>query len=145
MPNNLTDADVKKALEICTKAKCKKCQYITESKCNDLLMQDALDLINRLTAENSNLTSDLTSLQNDLTSAKAEVERLNAYYKDEFEKMAITYTVLLTKKTQEIKAEAYKEFAERIKANAYYNMAGDNIVFSHDVDDILKEMVGEKL
>jgi hypothetical protein len=70
----------------------------------------------------------------ELDKTKAEVERLQKE-NENFADIGKMYS--------EIKAEAYKEFAERLKANAYYNMAGDNIVFNHDVDNLLKELVGE--
>ena len=67
-------------------------------------LSNALDLINRLQAKNSNLISDLTSLQNDLTSAKAENERLKKGWKAD---------VILT---ANVKAEAVTEFAESLKS-----------------------------
>ena len=81
--NNLTDKEIKKALECCCNSQgCSKCDF--SPKCDGFTsVKLALDLINRLEIEieelkckNSNLTSYLTSLQKDLTSAKAEVERL---------------------------------------------------------------------
>ena len=79
MPNKLTDAEVKKALECCTTAQCLKCKlYDTgNANCVGTILINALDLINRYEEEKKILTkknSNLTSLQNNLTSAKAEVE-----------------------------------------------------------------------
>ena len=92
----MTDNDIVKALECCDGSfdRCEECPLDNVSqdklRCWEL-EKSALDLINR---------------------QQAEIERLKAYYKDEFERLTITYIQLLEKKTQEIKAEAYKEFAE---------------------------------
>ena len=140
MPNNLTDKEIKKALEICSKSTngcshskftCEDCYLNGQPMCSSVLLQDALDLINRqeqennelqlkiesynaeikeLKCKNSNLTSDLTSLQNDLTSLKAEVERL---MRDVF-----TYKIMWAKaesRETKAKAEAYKEFANNLE------------------------------
>ena len=133
----LTDNEIIKALEVCSKytgfKDCEKCPLnpICDANVIDAL---ALDLINRQKAEienlkekNSNLTSGLTSLQNDLTSARATI--------DSFTDIGKLYS--------EIKAEAYKEFAEKLKQNAYHNDANEYIVFDIEVDNLLKELVGE--
>ena len=83
MPDKLTDAEIKQALECCCNSQgCSKCDF--SKKCDGFTsVKLALKLINRLQAENSNLqeknsnlTSDLSSLQNDFSSLKAENERL---------------------------------------------------------------------
>ena len=87
MENKATDNEIKKALGYCTsvayRGVCKDCVYMkfkmTDQGCLTPMLKDVLDLINRLEAENSNLTSNLTSLQNDLISAKAENERLKEF------------------------------------------------------------------
>ena len=71
----MTDNEIIKALECCADGYCDtgNCPYshIDDiNECTSQMAQTALYLINRLTAENANLTSRLTSLQNDLTSAK---------------------------------------------------------------------------
>lgn len=46
---------------------------------------------------------------------------------------------------RKIKAEAYKEFAERLKSYLLLNKNGEMSVISFEnVDDLLKEMVGEE-
>ena len=94
--------------------------------------------INRQKAENSNLSSDLTSLKKDLTSAKAEIERLK-------EELAIPSSIKeedwfeALKTKEEIKAEAIKEFVERLCEDRVSN---DPVVIAVKAE--LKEMVGEK-
>lgn len=131
MPNKLTDAEVKKALESMTEFADMVNRSVLD--CVDVqTLKNALDLIKRLETKNSNLTSDLTSLQNDLTSAKAEVERLKRELNLVVENSLsarLPHCVLrgdrcaiLTedlagydKLIAEIKAEAYKEFADDIE------------------------------
>lgn len=44
---------------------------------------------------------------------------------------------------QKVKAEAYKEFAEDIKATKITHKNFGEIVFVEDIDNLLKEMIGE--
>jgi hypothetical protein len=59
----------------------------------------------------------------------------------------ISLMPLMTEENQkiraEIKAEAYKEFAERLEAKADDKLPYDNSVDVVDIDNLLKEMVGE--
>lgn len=75
MENKLTDNEIKKDLETAIKIGDAPIGEHWGCMISKLTAKEALDLINRLEAEKSNLTSNLTSLQNDLTSAKAEIER----------------------------------------------------------------------
>ena len=126
----LTDNEIKKALECCIKSRhfgeCfeNKCPLISEDGCKvgkETLYPYALDLINR---------------------QKAEIERLSEYTsgrvvqmlteRDVSEEIAEYFQFV-----EEIKAEAYKEFAERLK-----ELLG--VTRFSVVDDLVKEMVGEK-
>ena len=89
-------------------------------KCNEfLLTKDTLDLINR---------------------QKAEIEKLKG--------STIVSNIMESQRIKrEAKAEAYKEFAERLNEKAQiadcfdsYNM----VVGTHFIDNLLKEMVGEE-
>ena len=150
MPDKLTDSEIIKALGICSKSTngcshnkytCKDCYLNGQPMCSAVLIQDTIDLINRLQEKNLNLTSDLTSLQNDLTSLKAENEKLkksNEMFAD------------IGKLYSEIKAEAYKEFAEELKKKMVkHNFKYADTLFSANVatapmvDNLLKELVGE--
>ena len=83
MPDNkLTDNEIIKALECCIeKGKCNDCPcYLPYGiNCAYHKNKTALDLINRLQAENSNLTSDLTSLRQKFDNLQAENDDL--FYK----------------------------------------------------------------
>ena len=122
MPDKLTDTEIKKALECCVNttfiSDCAKCKMFAFD-CKDKLIESALDLINR---------------------QKAEIERLEKVRKDEVEKLMS----VIDRTIAEAKAEAYKEFAERLKKT----FPKDDFLRStkriaEDIDNLLKELVGE--
>ena len=89
-----------------------------ENLCNGL--ENALDLINRLQAENE------------------ENERLNFLLNDAYENNRGLVELL-----ERAKAEAYKEFAERLKEKGFI-ILHHKMILSSDIDNILKELVGEE-
>lgn len=125
----MTDNEIIKALERCVKDGypygCEGCPYRAED-CNERLDADALDLINRLQVKN---------------------ERLKENLNIELENYATEYDY-------KIKAEAYKEFAERLKEYreiVSYDRDFDAYVYgSHihiDIDEfenLVKEIAGEQ-
>lgn len=122
----MTDNEIIKALECCTDESyenCNECPYSTDTlSCERLkLLEDSLDLINR---------------------QKAEIERL----KKEVSIARDAY-ISIQDRYEHTKAEAYKEFAERLNEEAQiadcfdsYNM----VVGTHFIDNLLKEMVGKE-
>ena len=139
MPNKLTDSEIVKALEICgkgimfSKHDCKKCPYYTELNCETKCKQNALDLINRLKAENERL--------------RKELNLVSILYQDEQERNSI------------IKAESYKEVAERLKNEIINDTAYACDITQHSgyydyqikigdipeyIDNILKELEGDE-
>ena len=117
MPDKkLTDNDIKKALECCSKKICKQCPNFSEDiECSEKLIILALDLINRLQAENEELKSAINGFRG---------------YEDK------------------IKAEAYKEFAERLKTEYakgmnWFKKKESYYVDVGDIDNLLKELVGD--
>ena len=125
----MTDNEIIKALECCIIGDCFGCYYgeTNQRNCKDCLMENALALINR---------------------QKAEIERLKellegwkkAAYKAADEKDEIYCNAIDRVKTA--KAEAIKEFAERLKERATHDGAF-GYVDSYDIDHITKEMVGD--
>ena len=127
----MTDNEIIKSLECCVKDGypygCKDCQY-HNLNCNEQLDADALDLINR---------------------QKVEIERL--------ERDVFTYKIRWAKaesRETKAKAEAIKEFAERLKEKAHTTPVFDSYcsktymgnvlkVYVADIDNLVKEMVGE--
>lgn len=109
----LTDNEIIKALECCGtyKGKCTDCPAfvkVDRSNCKQVLL-GAIEIINRLQAENEKLEHQLETLCIALKLAKAE---------------------------------AYKEFIERLKICLQGDIRYDNkILFECDIDNLLKERV----
>ena len=111
MPDKLTDAEIKKALEtllqlVMNEGRLRRTQTISL----------ALDLINR---------------------QEEEIERLN--------NRKNVYDFAECRKN-EIKAEAHKELVNKIKVHAYYIdfPKEHRVVDEDDIDNLLKELVGDK-
>ena len=128
MPDKkLTDNEIMEALKHCANGEhCRFCRFRgitgTVSDCS----KNFLDLINRLQAENKRLDK--------------EVDRLSqvVLYNDGVTEM----------KVEKAKAEAYKEFAERLKEKiiAEYNEYDEQEyprARIEDIDNLLKELVGD--
>ena len=118
-----TDEEVIKALELCSKSlsikTCQKCPFYLQTNCVSALKLNAIDLINR---------------------QKAEIEKLQEEFLLIFEKMESEYDA-------KIKAEACKEFADKLKEkrwNAECRVGYVQVVDVGDIDEVLKEMVGEE-
>lgn len=122
----MTD-NIIKALECCSKALgCGKCFVFGDEECKCALIGFALDLINR---------------------QKAEIERLKECPKCIYEydgnttEYCIQGPCLNFKTVEQIKSEAYKEFAERLKEEALPKCNWDDCVDVEDIDNLLKEML----
>ena len=166
----MTDKEIIKDLECC--ANCEDCFYgITncslgeEVECRSLLAQNALDLITRqqaeidnLKVENQSLRSAANSLKMHYEEAQAEVERLESANDEKFrqwdmlaEKAKQHYADLYNEAKDILKAEAYKEFAEKLKEKASkMEMACCGAIIRRDytineetLDNLVKEMVGD--
>ena len=95
-----------------------------------------------------NATLDLIKRQ------KSEIERLKSANDEKFrqwnmlaEKTKTHYANLYNEAKDKLKAEAYKEFAERLKQSTVMAVMGNKIyavATSKGVDNLLKEMVGEE-
>ena len=119
----LTDEEIISSLELiattrnCDECKIRNCKWGT-CNCSQITANAALDLINR---------------------QKEEIEKLKG--------STIVSNIMESQRIKrEAKAEAYKEFAERLKEKAQiadcfdsYNM----VVGTHFIDNLVKEMVGE--
>ena len=108
----MTDNEIIKALECCSDSNCHECPI---EGCTDDIFRNALDLINRQKEKNESLKVDL---------AKCSIRLDNLY-----------------KTADEIKSEAIKEFAERLKEKLQWDVEFDNkLVFESDIDNLIKEM-----
>lgn len=113
----MTDNEIIKALECCTKTEfisdCAKCEMFAID-CKDILIENALDLINRQKAEIESLKHRKTELQ------------------------------IRNQELQHAKSEAIKEFAERLKKlDVNTRMLYSSVVYElgeDDIDTLVKEM-----
>ena len=140
----MTDNEIVKALECCSSGSygCENgCPLDKECdspiKASEKIMSNALDLINRLQAENEKLKkakyifSTVDYCADDLQKALEENERLKKGWRAD---------VILTANA---KAEAYKEFAERLKENLMFlplSAVSERFVAESVLDNLLKEM-----
>ena len=134
MPDKLTDKEIVKALEHCSKqgitSECKRCKV--QKGCRPYLIIEALDLINRLQAENERLQSILLAFT-------SEVE--NWSNKKGYDTTELSLIAILDEATNikaEIKAEAYKDLIDN-HSYPHPESLTERIVY---VSDII-ELVGE--
>lgn len=147
MPDKkLTDSEIKEVLDM-VKAKtdqyCQECPYNDIKVCNICIfgkMKIVLDLINRLHAENERLKKGDERVVEACKELKAKNDglkaELNCYKTWYFEAVEDIETA---------KTEAYKECIEKVKEKALSHYF-DDVVLSvriDDIDNLLKEMVGE--
>ena len=142
MPNKLTDSEIVKALEQCEiQQTCSYCPYFEKLGCKKRLYKDTLNLINRLQEENKRSKADVGTLESKMITLNALIEMKNDTIANQFK-----VTDELERQLKTAKAEAYKEFAERLKKEAFkINYCGSsyNVVDTDDINNLLKEMVGE--
>ena len=128
----MTDNEVIKDLGICGNFEnCKDCSLSDVGdvdKCIHTLLLNSLDLINH---------------------QKAEIEKLNKKVEELSEVLSDSIKI----KAKEIKSEVIKEFAERVKEEAfecdvssgYGRSCYEDVVTVNSIDVLAKEMVGEVL
>ena len=139
----MTDNEIIKALECCTKTEfisdCAKCEMFAFD-CKDILIENALDLINRQKAEVERLEDKIFVLENDLEKA----ENLSDALENDVD-IKLNYIYDLEEKLKKAKSEAIKEFAERLKEKLQWDVEFDNkLVFESDIDNLVKEMTMER-
>lgn len=171
----LTDSEIVKALECCSEEnKCKQCPYYNKGnfKClNYKFFKDLLDLINRLQAKVEFYKKNRDKYQDDVMYLSKQCDELQAENETlKGENIALNRrampssghilkvgNALLFAENKEdyditinaIKAEAYKEFAERLKRKACMHNHKEcsfpdiKVVCLWDIDRLLEEMVGE--
>ena len=123
----MTESEIMKALECCTKHRsvtdCKKCPcFKTFVECNKFLTRNALDLINR---------------------KNAEIERLQENTKIIMPARSQGKTQFIAKKYNAVRAEAIKEFAERVVKITHRKYGFTNPYVAEvleNLDQIAKEM-----
>lgn len=141
---NITDAEIVKALEWCNSLS-KRCgdgcpyyeiPYKNGKRCSEMMIDDALDLINRLQAKNKELDEKLIIQKGLIDTQKAEIERLQKLLDDKCDKCIARD-----------RAEAIKEFWKRFDKVLCENIGPSKRVYwkiSSDGDNIVKEMTEGK-
>ena len=134
----MTDNEIIKALECCSNYNdCDKCNFEPKDNkkktigCCLEIMKNALDTITR---------------------QQAEIERLKECpkcvyeYDGEITEYCVQGPCSNFKTVEQVKSEAYKEFAERLKDRSDSRFDYSELVFEiseGDIDNLVKEMVGE--
>lgn len=134
----MTDNEIIKALEHCKNqgfvSKCCECRYKNASGCVEYLITDALDLINHQKAEIENQSENFKRLV-------AEHRKLQTDYSSMQSTLA-----KMSMGVEQAKAEAIKEFAERLKTEkttAISCHTFEEVVRKSDINNLVKEMVGD--
>ena len=141
----MTDNEIIKALE----NEIRSAEYVDSEYCDGVdltLIKSAVDLINRQQAENINLKGHLEQLKSRYDNARTEIERLKGISispsKDHMDFCGVLcdYAEKLIDKA---KAEAYKEFADRLKQKSEYYENGQGwegrICYVDDINNLVKE------
>ena len=147
----MTDNEIIKALECC--ANCEDCFYgitncplVEETECRSLLAQNSLDLITRQQSKNKRLGKevDLVSIQfQDLQERYEEAQAEIEQWKEEANKYQKLWCIAMDD-IEIAQSEAIKEFAERLKDDSFEDKGYYyDIILVTDIDDVLKEMIGE--
>ena len=105
----------------CTSDRCRECTMDEQGFCEEELQDLVLDLINRQ--------------KETIETLRKCVEQHHIIRKDSKSPLSLL--------TEEIRAEAYKEFAEKLKKEALSDR-GYDILQQGTIDNLLKEMVGEE-
>lgn len=163
MTDKLTNAEIVKALECHNNMRydnnaCDECPFLNHCDCSCKMSENALDLINRLQAENEALINGQETLQKYIAEQKSENERLKEEKSKLENKIDEIYPLVmqLPNAMEQAKAEAYKEFAELLHCqceNIINQPHNENVrpiswkvayeEFDKKIDNLLKKLVGE--
>lgn len=152
----MTDNDIVKALECCAGDDgCDVCpMYKPSSECITELQGKALDLINRQKAELQKAKAELKETTEKFNCQQYVYADLSDIIKDknaEIEKLQADYSSMqstlakMSMGVAEAKAEAIKEFAEKVKATQreLFNNIYSTTAWNAVIDNLVEEMVGE--
>lgn len=129
-------------------------KVIKNKKLTDEEIIKDLTELSRYTGFQKKYTQVLNATLDLIKRQKSEIERLKSANDEKFrqwdmlaEKTKTHYANLYNEAKDKLKAEAYKEFAERLKQSTVMAVMGNKIyavATSKGVDNLLKEMVGEE-
>ncbi len=130
----MTDEQIIKALECCIahenceEVSCEFCPYERDLNCTGVMMQNAIDLINRQKAEIESLKQIIDEEDNEIL---------------ELQKRIIFWREDLNYQPEKIKSAAIKEFAERLKNNTFLAKEKNSVehtIWIYEIDKIVKEI-----
>ena len=141
-----TDEEIKSSLEViattrnCNECKIRNCKWGT-CNCSQITANVALDLLKRQKTEIERLKSMNQAKLECIHDLQKENEILSRNADTAFQDGLNERRDLFA---PEIKSEAYKEFAERLKSYLLLNEKGKiSVITFEDVEKLLKELVGE--
>ena len=162
MPDKLTDTKTYNPCDDCSHSFSRNNQE--SNVCKMCELKYYIDKVNRLQADYESLKQQEekahqyckneceTKYKSQIQSLQAENERLREEIKDYIEdNISLLYevdnaTINMPYQIKSIKAEAYKEFAERLKEKGIKVIgcnAFDKVIPSNEIDNLLKELVGD--
>ena len=141
----MTTDELAKALEMCTPNEvCATCSLPGGGSCAAVIRKNALDLTKRLRADLKQKDTEIDilirkneTLKDEVAEQKAEIERLQ---NERIERIRELTRVVYDKEIAEIKSEARKEFAERLKCGVPQETG---VIRCKDVDFTLTELTGQ--
>ena len=145
----MTDKEIIKAL----KDEVKSAEYVDTYYCNGVdltLIKSAIDLIDRQKAEIDELKHEREVLIEDIHHSADKInEQLEEIEKLKIENKSLRSAANCYKLHYiEARPEAIKEFADRLKQKSEYYENGQGwegrICYDDDIDNLVKEMVGEE-
>ena len=154
----MTDNEIIKALECCHKKECSTCPcYDDEIECGEMLIGHTIDLIKRKDEQINGLIAGQETLQIGLAEKNKEVERMQKENNDIWMERNRIYQGYLETQHEvksyrhaynNAKAEAIKDFAERMKEkghipNEKWNTTKEKAVYESDIDNLVKELTGQ--
>ena len=137
----MTDNEIIKALECCIHDRigCEKCPLFGDGSpnCWEAIRKNTLDLINRLKRESNKYRNKVQAQKGELT----RVYKENDVLKTNCDSMCLS----MPNMAKAERAEAIKEFAERLKDEPSINIAGQEhlVILKTYIDNLVKEMVGD--
>jgi len=152
-----TDEEIIEALDLCTQQNgsipCYDCPCWNddEQECKGIDYTATLNLIKRQKAEIENAKAKIKICAEVIERQDAEIKRVKECpkcvyeYDGEITEYCVQGPCSNFKTVEQIKAEAYKEFAERLKSYLLLNKKGEmSVVSFENIDNLLKGMVGEE-
>lgn len=128
----MTNNEIKKALE------CYRNSKIIQVEKGDISIDDILNLINRLEAENAQLKREIGDLE-----STQEISPEAKYLVDTKADKVISLLNEVVKSQEQTKAEAFKEFTEKAKEELAEWVGADNSIAYSRIKTVLDNLVEE--